>query len=132
MPDVHYLDLGDYLVWAGEITGTPPEVLAETDRIGLASSALMSPWPVFGLEKYPNLVDKAAVLAWRLVKNHPLPDGNKRTAFLCMVDFLDRNGCEFIDPPIEETVEMLRGIADNVISEEAFTAWLNQYVDCPE
>jgi death-on-curing protein len=132
MADVQYVDLGDYLVWASEITGIPLEVLAETDRIALAASGLMSPWPVFGLDKYPSLLEKAAVLCWRLVKNHPLPDGNKRTAFLCMADFLDRNACELVDPAVDETVEILRGIADNVISEEAFTVWLKQYVVCPQ
>lgn len=130
MAEVEYLDLGDFLVWASEVTGFAPEILAETDRIGLAASALMAPWPVMGHEKYPTLVEKASVIAWRLAKNHALPDGNKRTAFLCMVDFLDRNGCKFTDPPVEETVEILRGIADNVITEPAFTSWLRQYADC--
>jgi Fic family protein len=33
---------------------------------------------------YPDFVDKAAVLLVRLVKNHPLPDGNKRAAWVSM------------------------------------------------
>ena len=39
----------------------------------------------------PDLVDKAAVLCVRLARNHPLPDGNKRVAYLAMVEFLARN-----------------------------------------
>ena len=35
--------------------------------------------------------DKAAVLACRLAWNHPLPDGNKRAAWACLVLFIDLN-----------------------------------------
>jgi death on curing protein len=46
-------------------------------------------------------------------KNHPLPDGNKRTAFLSMLEFLDANGIALhrtaADP--EETVAMIEGVA---------------------
>src|SRR5438093_6708012 len=33
------------------------------------------------------LIDKAAVLCVRLARNHPLPDGNKRLAYLAMLDW---------------------------------------------
>jgi len=41
---------------------------------------------------YPEFVDKAAVLIVRLAKNHPLPDGNRRTAWVALRVFVDRNG----------------------------------------
>jgi prophage maintenance system killer protein len=31
-----------------------------------------------------------------LAKNHPLPDGNKRAAYLAMIEFLARNGQRFV------------------------------------
>jgi hypothetical protein len=34
------------------------------------------------------------------VKNHPLPDGNKRAAFLTMVEFIERNGLEWVAPRV--------------------------------
>jgi len=35
--------------------------------------------------------DKAAVLACRISWNHPLPDGNKRASWACLVLFIDLN-----------------------------------------
>ncbi len=44
-----------------------------------------------GKEFYPDVATKAAILCSRLARNHPLVDGNKRVAFLCMIEFLERN-----------------------------------------
>ena len=46
---------------------------------------------VFGEEAYPTLEKKAAHLLYFIIKNHPLTDGNKRSAALLFVEFLDRN-----------------------------------------
>jgi death-on-curing protein len=62
-------------------------------RIGLAESALHAPFASFGGENaYPTLVEQAAVLLQHLGKNHPLPDANKRAAFLLTARFLHANG----------------------------------------
>lgn len=47
---------------------------------------------MFAAEAYPDLFDKAAVLLQSLLVNHPLLDGNKRTAWLSWVTFLTMNG----------------------------------------
>ena len=74
-----YLALADYLLIAEAVLGLPAELIAEFNRIGLADSALAAPRAGFaGVEAYPDFATKAAVLCWHLVKNHPLPDGNKR------------------------------------------------------
>src|SRR5438093_10892027 len=41
-----------------------------------------------GEEFYAGIATKAAVLCSRLVRNHPLPDGNKRAGYLAMREFL--------------------------------------------
>ncbi len=46
---------------------------------------------VFGEDVYPTLEKKAAHLLYFIIKNHPLVDGNKRSAALLFVEFLDRN-----------------------------------------
>lgn len=46
----------------------------------------------FGVEFYPSLVEKAAVLFRGLLCDHPFQDGNKRTAFGALNVFLRRNG----------------------------------------
>ncbi|HFD38582.1 MAG TPA: type II toxin-antitoxin system death-on-curing family toxin, partial [Anaerolineae bacterium] len=46
----------------------------------------------FGLDAYPDLVSKAAALLHSLVMNHAFVDGNKRTAVLATLVFVDLNG----------------------------------------
>ena len=88
-----YLSLAEYLWLAEQVTGVPAGTLSKAGRIDLADSALHAPAASFGdHEFYPDVVDKAAVLCWRLARNHPLPDGNKRAACASLVLFIDLNG----------------------------------------
>ncbi len=89
----------------------------------LADSALAAPRAGFGgVEAYPDFATKAAVLRWHLVKNHPLPDGNKRCAFLATVEFVERNGGTWVPAPgdPDETDRVIRGIASGAVSETEF------------
>ena len=99
-----YLELADYLLIAERVLGLPAETIANFDRIGLAESALVAPWAGFGgVEAYPDFETKAAVLCWHLVKNHPLPDVNKRCAFLATVEFIERNVRTWRPAPSDRT-----------------------------
>jgi death-on-curing protein len=103
---VEYLDLGDFLVIAEEVLGVSADDIASSSRLDLAESALHSPAATFGdVEFYPDLATKAAVLCTRIVKNHPLIDGNKRVGFVCMIEFLLRNGRTWTPPPGDEDGE---------------------------
>jgi death on curing protein len=74
-----YLDLVDFLLIAEAVLDIPAEDLARARRLELAESALHAPAAEFGgVEFYPDPARKAAVLASRLIGDHPLPDGNKR------------------------------------------------------
>jgi Fic/DOC family len=82
---VEYLSLADFLLVAEVATGVPAEDLSRLPTLGLAESALAAPGAFFGgVEFYPDFVDKAAVLCTRIVRNHPLPDGNKRSQLICL------------------------------------------------
>jgi death on curing protein len=59
---------------------------------GKLLSALATPRPVFGHDKYPTLAEKAAVLLYSIAKAHALPNGNKRLAMTTTFLFLARNG----------------------------------------
>lgn len=55
---------------------------------GLLDSALAQPKITFGGELlHPTLADQAAAYLYRLSRNHPFVDGNKRTAFAAMDTF---------------------------------------------
>ena len=126
-----YLELSDYLLIAEAVLGLPAELIAGFNRIGLADSALAAPQGGFaGVEAYPEFATKAAVLCWHLVKNHPLPDGNKRAAFLATVEFVERNGRAWIAAPgdPDETDRVIRGVAGGEMSEAEFRDWIAQRI----
>lgn len=72
-----YITLAEFF-WLGEqVTGIEASTLVSVSRAELADSALHAPAAGFGDDDfYPDIFDKAAVLACRLAWNHPLPDGN--------------------------------------------------------
>lgn len=118
---IQYLDLIDYLLIAEAVTGTEALVLADLPRVSdLASSALMVPqsgWA--GIEAYPDFADKIALLGSRLTRNHPLPD-NKRTAFLAMNEFADRNGYQLEVSDAEENKRVMNAVASGGMTENEF------------
>ncbi len=80
-----YLDLVDYLAIAAEVTGLDVATLSRVTQLNLADSALHAPAAGWGDEElYPDSVDKAAVPVARLAKNHPMPDDNKRAAWVSL------------------------------------------------
>ncbi len=126
-----YLSLAEYLWLAEQVTGISAEVLSGSRRIELADSALHAPMAGFGGEDfYPDIVDKAAVLCWRLARNHPLPDGNKRASWSSLVMFIDLNGGRWDpDPPdIDDAECTMLAVAAGEIDEQALAAWIRERV----
>ena len=62
------------------------------DRALLESAVARPQASAFGVDAYPVLASKAAALLQSLVLNHAFVDGNKRTAVLATLVFLDLNG----------------------------------------
>jgi death-on-curing protein len=132
-----YLDLDDFVETAAAVLELPEETVVKMARLDLAESALHAPQAGWGeAEFYPEFPMKAAVLLVRLAKNHALPDGNKRTALICMVRFCLRNGYEYVppgadDPDAEETFRrMVRTAAataeDLEVVEAEVARWIAQ------
>lgn len=55
-----------------------------------------------------------------------MPDGNKRTAYDVMREFLDRNATAFTHPPngLDATARTIEDLAANVLGERDFIAWV--------
>lgn len=65
---------------------------------GLLESAVMMPQASFGGEYLHNgLFEMAAAYAFHIAENQPFLDGNKRTALVSALVFLDINGFEVLD-----------------------------------
>jgi death-on-curing protein len=119
------LTVGDFLLIAEAVLEVDAKRLSYAADLGAAESALAAPFAGFGdTEFYPDPATKAAILCSRIVRNHPLPDGNKRVAYLAMREFLARNGIDWRRPEVEETAEMIERLAARDISEEAFAEWV--------
>ena len=125
--DIQYLDLADYLTLAGAALDLAPEAVFDIADLGLAESALHAPAATFGgVEFYPDLVTKARVLVVHLAKNHPLPDGNKRAAYLAMIEFLARNGRQFIATDVDATIDMMVKIAGSDVEPAEVEDWIRR------
>ena len=71
--------------------GRAPEARAS----GLLASAVHRPRArMFGTAAYQDLHEQAAALLHGIATNHPLVDGNKRTAWLAAATFLAVNGVD--------------------------------------
>ncbi len=128
----HYLDIADFFVIAETILGIDAKALANKHTIDRAESALHAPTIGFGdRDVYESIEAKAAVLCSRIARNHPLPDGNKRTAFICLNEFLHRNGYRWTshqrDP--DETVRLIERVAAGDLSEDEFTGVVAQRIE---
>lgn len=127
-----YPRLEHLLVIGEQVLDVPAEELAKLIDIPLAESALASPAASFdGHEFYPDLVDKAVVLCSHLAKNHPMSDGNKRLAYVCMTVFLQMNGYVWSEPDPVDVDKMIRAVAGGDLNDEAlsaeFVVWVREH-----
>ena len=103
----------------------------KASRVDLADSALHASQAGFGdTDFYPDVFDKAAVLACRIAWNHPLPDGNKRAAWACLTLFIDLNDGRWNanQPDVHEAVEAMLAVAAREVDETWLAAWLRDRV----
>jgi death-on-curing protein len=122
-----YPELRDFCEIAADILGTTPEQIERLPNVGLAASALATPSAGFGeTDAYPTLLEKAAVLLEHLARNHPLPDGNKRTAFFLTGLFLENNGLPLNDALPDTDVPIVERIAAGQIDHDEILTWLSQ------
>ena len=101
---VECLDLADFLLIAEAITGIKAETLTLLPRLHTAEHALSAPNAGIGeTSYYETFADKAAAMTYQLIKGHPLVDGNKRAGYVCLLEFVRRNGREWAAPPSDGT-----------------------------
>lgn len=125
MPARWQPSLGDYIDIATYLLDADHAAIAGLPRLALAESALHAPFASFGgVEAYPTLVEQAAVLLEHLVQNHPLPDANKRAAFLLTARFLDANGLEWEAQDVETDASLIERVAAGQATHEEVVAWI--------
>ena len=92
---------------------------------GLLASALARPRQLAADGQAVDVADLAAAYSSGLVRNHPFIDGNKRTAFVIGVLFLELNGARFTAAEASATQAVL-DLADRTIDDAAYAAFLRE------
>jgi len=94
----------------------------------LLDSALEQPKATFeGRYLHDTLIKMAAAYGYHLCNNHPFIDGNKRTAFVAMDIFLQRNGFE-ITASEEDAFKMMIKLSSGELSKKGSASWLERNV----
>ena len=126
---MRYLTLAEALTIAEAVTGLGFVTLAKASRLELLDSALHAPQAGLGDEDfYPDIEQKAGVLAVRIARNHPLPDGNKRLAWQSLTIFLALNGYD-LPTTADDAVAFMLAVAAGEIDEEAAEAWVRERIE---
>ena len=93
---------------------------------GLLESALARPQNIAAYtDDVPTLYRLAAAYAFGIARNHPFVDGNKRTALVVAIAFLERNGVAFAASQ-QEAYLTFYDLAAGKLSEEELTAWFEK------
>jgi death on curing protein len=92
----------------------------------LLDSALAKPHNVFAYSEDPDLFTLAASYAYGIARNHAFTDGNKRTALVVSMTFLDRNGIEVTAALTDIYVTFLT-LAAGTLTEDDLAAWFRRH-----
>lgn len=107
-----------------EQSGGTPGIL----NLGALESALLQPRMTFGGEDlYPTLAEKAAALAFSIIRNHPFIDGNKRTGHAAMEVFLILNGHE-VWSSVDDAERIILRVASGEMGREQFADWIEAHL----
>lgn len=93
---------------------------------GLFDSALARPLNTVAYGA-PDIAELAASYGFRLAKNHPFVDGNKRAAFLAVGLFLYLNGYRLTATQADATRAVL-ALAAGEINEAHFAQWIRDHM----
>lgn len=95
---------------------------------GLLLSALARPQNLLEYgEPVPDLASLAAAYAHGIARNHPLVDGNKRTALVAARTFLILNGVD-LEATQDDKVLTFLNLAEGAISEEELANWIRKRI----
>jgi death-on-curing protein len=81
---------------------------------------------VFGEELYPNTTDKAAALIRGIIADRPFVGGNKRTAMLVGLTFLESNRIDF-EARLGEIEDFAVQIATDKLDIPVIVTWLHKH-----
>ncbi len=125
MTDPEFLDVDDVLAIHDEALSSFGGSAGVRDA-GLLASAVAMPMASFGGELlHDDLFAMAAAYAFHIAQNQPFLDGNKRTAILAAIVFLDLNGVD-VPEATDDLYDAMIGVAERRLSKEHVAAALRR------
>ena len=94
----------------------------------LFNSALLEPKQSYGgKDLYPDIISKAACYLRSFSMNHPFFDGNKRTALMSMIIFLEMNGYKTTGSN-EELYQLVKTVVEERMTIEQIVNKIKPYI----
>jgi death-on-curing protein len=126
-----YLSVADVIALHNRVLERMDSGFAPLRDEGLLESAVMKPQTAAYYEG-ADLIRQVALLAIGISQNQPFVDGNKRTAFLSLVEFLGLNGFRLAQGQHMELARQLGIVAERTgtlgEATDAFESWLRAHV----
>lgn len=96
--------------------------------LGLLDSALVrAQTRLYGQDAYPTLELKAAAIVHSLINNHPMVDGNNRSAWVILNFFLVLNNCQLRSSQ-DNAYAFIMSIAEKRMELDEIAAWLEDHM----
>ncbi len=125
--EAHFLSVEDVLVIHDNTIGVEGGAAGLRDA-GLLESAVLMPQQQFsGDYLHKGLAAMAAAYLFHIAQNHAFIDGNKRTAALAALVFLEINGVDALPEPAD-LEEATLAVAASEMSKDALTDWMRAQV----
>ncbi len=84
-------------------------------------------YQIFGYDRFPTIVDKAAALGWWINGGHIFWDGNKRTGMQSIIELLELNGVR-MNIDINSIIQIGSAVGEGIMSLEELTALIPIYI----
>lgn len=106
------------------LTGEPHQLR----DAGLLESAIAAPYNFCVYEGERDILTLGIRLMLKIAQNHPFAQGNKRTAFIAGIAFIERNGLFVELPNIELVADKFVNLTIGDLSEREFRKFMRPYV----
>lgn len=124
---MRYLTLGEVLELHGRLMARSGGQATLTRLPGLEAAIALPRQSFDGADLYPSLAEKAGILGFALIQNHPFTDGNKRIGHAAMETFLWLNGCE-LSASVDEGEQAILATAAGSWTKDDLIAWVQAHL----
>ena len=130
MTEIQYLTIDHVIEFHDEALREFGGLDGIRSRHELAAAVMQPQQSAFGEDAYPTISDKAAAYGFFIAEAQAFIDGNKRTAAMAMLVFLDLNGYELRQGD-DEIAQMFEDIGSRVIGQGEFFGWVCSHARHP-